>query len=174
MGAERTAEGPDRTALGLHAGSRIGLMTDMDAGFGWEVGLALRIPTSEKVNLSIGADFYFGDIATTTIYGEDMSYNEMGISIPVFAQYKVSAGIPVYMGGGVQLGVNFGTKTTYSGIETDVGDARGTIDIGVGAGLGCLLTPNLDVGFRYVYNINETLTGSGAISLFSIGVTYLF
>jgi hypothetical protein len=167
----QNAEEPDRAAFGVHAGSRMSFVTDMDAGFGWEAGLALRIPISEKTNLSVGADFYFGDIGTVPLLS--LSVNEMGISIPVFAQIKVPVGIPVYTGAGMVLGVNFGTKMKYSSYEIDVGDDRGLVDVGVGAGIGALFTQNLDVGLRYIFNINETLPGASQ-SLLCIGATYLF
>jgi len=182
------------------------------SGFGWAFGLALKIPITDEISVNPLVNFKMGNMGTrdtsysyNDVYYDrngpkqdkvDVSskdvYSEMGISVPVFAQYTLPVGYPVYVEAGIQLDVNFLTEvkwerkveSSYNGSDTDDGtrdiyDDRSAVDFGWGFGVGYMVLPGLNVGMRWVFNFNDTFDfgSSGpetSLSTLSFGVTYTF
>jgi len=184
------------------------------SGFGWAFGLALKIPITDEISVNPWVNFKMGNMGTRdTSYsynGEyydystgkvkqekvDVSskdvYSEMGVSVPIFAQYTLPVGYPVYVEAGIQLDVNFLTEvkserkaeSSHNGSDSyddiqDIYDDRSAVDFGWGFGVGYMVLPGLNVGMRWVFNFNDTFDfGSGgpesSLSTLSFGVTYTF
>jgi len=186
------------------------VLAKFDPGLSGAFGFALKIPVAKDVSINAGANFKVGNICTSkydTIVSNSIggTYRikgnstifELGMSAPLFAQYTLPDR-PVYLGAGVQLGVNFLTKTeykserisSYGDHDKDGGsekiDYRSPVDFGLGFGAGYMALPNLDIGVRWVFNVNEPFDkqGSGSnappfkikssLSILSIGATYMF
>jgi len=158
---------------------------NIDPGFGWAVGLALKFPVSSDISVNSGVNFYTEDVGTMKPKYNDggesskIILSDLGISVPVFAQYTLPAGVPVYLEAGIQLGVNFyaGWEQRYGGDKDSYHDeSRSAVDFGFGFGAGYSVLSNLDVGVRWIFNVNEPydVSGNNSLSTLTVGATYSF
>jgi len=179
VNADETYSGNDMkkgvgTQYGIRAEPRFNFLSFEDdgktsPGFGWALGLALKFPISDAVSVNSGTVFRFGGLGSHEWVSYDYEYSygeyrrvrrtetevykEFGLSIPAFVQYTLPVGYPVYAEAGIQLGLNFKGR-------------RDGFDFGWGFGAGYHLLPGLDLGLRWVNNIE--------LSTLGIGATYTF
>jgi hypothetical protein len=99
----------------------------------------------------------------------EVSIIEMAILAPIMVQFTPVERVPFYLSTGIVLGFPFNNKARYSHryifdgktILEDFGEQdegiRSLVDFGAALGIGAMLTPNLGVDIRYVFNVNDVL-----------------
>jgi hypothetical protein len=181
---------------------------DYEMGFGIDAGLTAKHFLTNRLSLYSELSFchgklvgyYADDVYYDYEYGDSVwweakgSVYEIALLLPVMVQYTPIISVPLYVSGGIQLGVPFTilgtdsyrfatldgeTLSDTSVVEKGYDDHRSFVDFGVALGIGCTIIPKLDVDFRYVINLNNVWGGWNykdysrtTLMYFILGVNY--
>jgi len=122
-------------------------------------------------------DYYYEDKGTM---------REMAVLFPVMLQFTPVKSGPFNLSAGIQFGVPFNYKSKETSkqytLERELlredtrydNDGRYPVDYGAAAGVGYMITPNLGVDTRFVFNMNNFFTESPNtwFMYLTLGVSY--
>jgi len=156
---------------------------DVDMGTGFGAGLVMQYPLSSQLSIVPEVNFMYRTLGKFEvdlfIIPVKVTFSEMALSVPCMIQYRVSEGSPLYLSGGVQLDIPFGSKVKASlfGVsESEDWDTRNSIDFGFPLGLGYMINPNMAIDFRFVLYVTKLEDDDVDVKLmsFGLGFNYLF
>lgn len=161
-GATFAQEGPK---FGAHLG--LGLTgfngsdaEDVDAGFGFAVGGEMVMPLAPSMSLAPELLFSYRTASASTSFmgvSIDMDQTEMAIDVPVLVRYNLMPAL--FVQAGPQLNYVLSSETEISIADSsktvDALDSRNQLEVGLAAGVGYQVTPQIFVDLRYMYGFTK-------------------
>jgi len=147
-------------------------------GAGFNAGALAKIDVTPTIAFVPGVEVDLRRMSYD-FFGVDYSMNLWYIDLPLLARFAVNP--QFFVDAGLNFGVNIIAKMTEkaNGVETsyDV-DGMNTIDIGLVAGVGYTVIPNLDINLRLVLGLSNMTEDDGDMSSKNLrlqaGISYWF
>lgn len=166
-------------------GTMWGEKNNAEWGVGFNAGVNLKIGINEMLSFVPGLEI---DLRRVTGESYDFdSYMPVKIDISLAMWYldvplalRINANPQFFIDAGLYLGVKLSAEETAEAMgqsmSHDIGDTMEAIDIGILAGLGYNVMPNLDVNFRLALGLTEMgKGGKGSKNMrMQLGATYWF
>ena len=165
----------------LDFGSAWGDKSEVDMGVGFNAGVQLKVGINDMLSFVPGLEIDLRRMTSEeTVYGTkvDETLSLWYLDVPL--ALRINANPQLFIDVGAYLGVNLSANMTMEAegqsIDQDVGDSMESIDIGLIAGVGYNVMPNLDVNFRLALGLTEMVKeAKGSKNMrFQLGATYWF
>ncbi len=150
---------------------------DANWGAGFNAGALARIDVTPTIAFVPGVEVDLRRIATEE-FGVDYSYSFWYIDLPLLARFAVNP--QFFVDAGLNIGINVAAKATAKagGHEESVDiDNMNTIGVGLVAGVGFAVIPNLDINLRMHLGLTNMMdvseVGSKDLRL-QAGISYWF
>ena len=162
-------------------GSAWGDKSDAEWGAGFNAGINLKVGINDMLSFVPGLEIDLRRITSEDTYrGETLEETLSMWYLDIPLALRINANPQFFIDAGLYLGVMLSAEDTREAMgqsaSMDVGDSMESIDIGILAGVGFNVMPNLDVNFRLALGLTEMVKeakGSKNMRL-QLGGTYWF
>ena len=162
-------------------GSAWGDKSDVEWGAGFNAGINLKVGINDALSFVPGLEIDLRRITSEDTYrGETLEQTLSMWYLDIPLALRINANPQFFIDAGLYLGINLSAEFTSEvkgqSASVDYGDAMESIDIGILAGVGYNVMPNLDLNFRLALGLTEMVKdGKGSKNMrFQLGATYWF